>query len=216
MKRATLLLTVLGLILVLAAWFMFVWSPRAEAIAETEAAIVDVQAQQATTRARIADLQGVREQAPQLQAELAAAESLLPRDTALPSALRQLQTAADESQVTLVSVAPARPEAVDEATPGLSSMTLSTELRGTYFQIVDVLRRLEDPTISPRGLVWDTAALSVGEERPELTVILTGRMFAVLPHTPAPEAAGSSDAPEVDGSEVSTEDDAEVDQEVEQ
>jgi type II secretory pathway component PulM len=70
MKRATLLLTVLGLVLVLAAWFMFVWSPRAEAITETEASIVDVQAQQATTQNRIAELQGVREQAPQLQAEL--------------------------------------------------------------------------------------------------------------------------------------------------
>jgi Tfp pilus assembly protein PilO len=213
MKRATLLLTVLGLVLVLAAWFMFVWSPRAEAITETEASIVDVQAQQATTQNRIAELQGVREQAPQLQAELAAAESLLPRDTALPSALRQLQTAADESQATLVSVSPARPEAVENATPGLFAMTLSAELRGTYFQIVDVLRRLEDPAISPRGIVWDSAGMGVDETAPNLTVTLTGRMFAVLPSPPAPGAEDpeGATAEAADGTDTETE--VEVEQE---
>jgi type II secretory pathway component PulM len=115
MKRATLLLTGLGLVLVLVGWYLLVWSPRAEAITTAEAQIVEVQAQQATTQARIGDLQGVRETAPQLQAELAAAESLVPGDTALPSALRQLQTAADESGATLVSVAAARTQPVGSA-----------------------------------------------------------------------------------------------------
>jgi hypothetical protein len=30
-------------------------------------------------------------------------------------------------------------------------MGVTAEVRGTYFQIVDTLRRLEDPAISPRG-----------------------------------------------------------------
>jgi hypothetical protein len=196
MKRATLLLLSLSLILVLVGWFLLVWTPRSDAIAETEVEITEVQAQQATTQARIAGLRGVREQAPALQADLAAAESLLPRDTALPSALRQLQSAADASNANLVSVSPSRPEAVEGATPGLYAMGVTAEVRGTYFQVVDTLRRLEDPAISPRGLLWSGTDITIDEEAgaPNLIVILTGRMYAVLPEPPAPEVGTTEPA----------------------
>jgi hypothetical protein len=189
MKRTTLLLLSLSLVLVLVGWFLLVWSPRSEAIAETEVQIADAQAQQATTEARIETLRSVREQAPALQADLAAAESLLPRDTALPSALRQLQSAADASNANLVSVSPSRPEVIEGAAPGLYAMGVTAEVRGTYFQIVDTLRRLEDPAISPRGLLWSGTDITIDEEAgaPNLIVILTGRMYAVLPEPPAPE-----------------------------
>jgi Tfp pilus assembly protein PilO len=222
MKRTTLLLTVLGLILALVAWYMLLWMPRADALAETETEIVDVQAQQATTQERIASLQSVREEAPQLQAELAAADSLLPRDTALPSALRQLQTAADASSANLVSVAPSRPEPVEGA-DGLFSLGLNAEVRGTYFQIVDTLRRLEDPSISPRGLTWESVSITIDDTAPNLIVVLTGRMYAVLPTPPQPDV----EAPVADGDGTeATEDEAndaadvevdvETDQEVDQ
>jgi hypothetical protein len=221
MKRATLLLTGLGLVLALVGWYFLVWSPRAEAITAAEAQIVDVQAQQATTQSRIVALQGVRETAPQLQAELAAAESLLPRDTALPSALRQLQTAADQSGATLVSVSPARPEPVEGAEPGLYSMLLNIELQGTYFQVVDVLRRLEDPSISPRGIVWGGATFAIDETAPNLTVALTGQMFAVLPAPPPEPGAvepveGAGEEAEDGGEGADVEVDAEVEAEVDQ
>lgn len=216
MKRVTLVLTGLGLVLLLVVWYLLVWTPRAEAITAAEASIADVQAQQATARTRIVALEGVREQAPQLQADLAAAESLLPRDTALPSALRQLQQAADDSNATLVSVSPARPEPVEGADPQLYQLPLTLELRGTYFQIVDVLRRLEDPSISPRGIVWSDAGFVLDEEAPDLIVSLTGRMFAVLPAPPAPETgttapaaeAGTEAAEGAEGATDGTNDDA--------
>jgi Tfp pilus assembly protein PilO len=215
MKRTTLLLTVFGLILTLVAWYMLLWMPRADALAQTETQIVDVQAQQATTQERITALQGVRQEAPQLQAELAAAESLLPRDTALPSALRQLQAAADASKANLVSVSPARPEAVEGAPPGLFSMPLNAEVRGTYFQIVDTLRRLEDPSISPRGLAWESVSITIDETAPNLVVVLTGRMYAVLPAPPAPAAeATDPEAAETETADDETTDGADVEVEV--
>jgi hypothetical protein len=214
MKRTTMLLTGLVLLLVLVGWYLLIFSPRSDELAEVEAQIVDVQAQQQTTTTRIVELQGVREEAPQLQAELAAAESLLPRDTALPSALRQLQQAADASGATLVSVAPARPAAVEGATAGLFAMPLNAEVRGTYFQIVDVLRRLEDPAISPRGLVWDSAAMTLDETRPDLIVVLSGRMFAVLPAPPAPDT-GTSEPVDEDAEATDADDDADVEVDVE-
>lgn len=202
MKRATLLLAVLGTILVVVAWYFLVMSPKAEELAAVELEIEGVQGEQTTTQTRITALQGVRERAPQMQAELAASESLLPRETALPSALRQLQQAADASGATLMSVSPSRPTAVEGADPTLYQMQLTLELRGRYFQMVDVLRRLEDPAISARGISWSSATLNIGDAAPELVVSLTGRMFAVLPAPPAPEA----DTPPTEGEEGAEED----------
>jgi hypothetical protein len=210
MSRTTTVLGALVVVVVLAAWYLLLWSPRVEALETVETDIVQAQQRQADAQARISQLQQVREQAPDLQAELAAAAALLPQETALPGALRQLQQAADDSGATLVSVAPARPTPVEAAVPGAPTATgndlyavgLSLEIQGGYFQIVDTLRRLEDPSISPRGFVWESVALTV-DEYPNLTVAVSGRMFAVLdapPATPDPAAepptAEGSDADE--------------------
>lgn len=213
MKRTTLLLIVLGVILVLVAWYVLLFNPKLEEQQVVEDEIVALETQQAAVRGRIAELEGVREQAPQLQAELAATESLLPRDTALPSALRQLQQAADDSNATLVSVAPARPVLV-EGSEDLYEINLSVEVRGTYFQIVDVLRRVEDPAISPRGVLWDSSAMTI-DEYPTLVTVLSGRMFAVLPQPPAPPAEPDPDAEDLaegDDADVDVDVDVEVDQ----
>lgn len=201
MSRMTALLGGLAIVLVLVLWYFLLWTPRVDELAAVESQIEDVQASQDVSRSRIDQLQQVREQAPELQAELAAAESLLPRDSDLPSALRQLQLAADESGATLVSVAPARPEPVPAADPALYAMSLALDLQGSYFQIVDTLRRLEDPSISPRGFVWEQIDLVV-DEHPSLTVSVTGRMFAVLPAPPA-DGADVEGAPDGSTSDTS-------------
>jgi hypothetical protein len=209
MKRSVLLLSGLGVVLVLALWWMLLWSPAQEELASVEASIEDVQAQQLVARSRITALEGVREQAPQLQAELAAGESVIPRDTSLPGAVRQLQQASEEAGLTMVSVAPARPEPVEGGPTGLYSMGLTSEVRGTYFQVIDMLRRLEDPAISPRGLDWNSTTITIDEEAgaPNLIVVLTGEMFALLP---APPADGVEDG-EPPAAAPSEGDDAEAD-----
>lgn len=199
MKRATLLLTVLGLILVLVGWYLLMWQPRAEDLARVEEETVSVRAAQETTRARIATLEGVRERAPELQAELVAIESLLPRDPAIASALRQLQLAADDSGVTLLSINPTRPNVI-EADGGLHEMRVSLEMQGRYFALLDAMRRLEDPEITSRGIVWEGLTITRDESTyPELTAALTGRIFTVLPQPmvapdPADQTTGGTSA----------------------
>lgn len=192
MSRTTTLLVALGAVITLVAWYLLLWSPRVDALELVEVDLQATLSEQAATQSRIGQLQQVREEAPDLQADLAAAAAVLPDETQLPSALRQLQQATDESGATLLSVAPGRPEAVEGATPGLYAVGLALELRGSYFQIVDTLRRLEDPTISPRGFLWDSVALGVGEEYPTLTVSLSGRMFSALETPPGEPAAGAT------------------------
>lgn len=210
MKRVTLLLAGLGVLLIIVLWYLLIWSPRTDELETVEAQIADAQAQQAVARSRITALRGVREVAPQLQADLVAAETLLPRETALPSALRQLQQAADDAGATLVSVSPGRPSPVEGGGPQLYEMTLSAEIRGTYFQIVDVLRRIEDPAITPRGVLWDSMGLNISDA-PELSASLGGRMFALLPDPPAPEPDPVEGVPADDAEEDA---DVEVDVDV--
>ena len=185
MNRQATLLGALGLILLLVLFYLFAWQPKNEELAEVRTEIDAAVAQQSLLETQIATLEGVRATAPEIESALAAAESLVPREAALPSALRQLQLAADDSGVVLFSIAPGRPVAHDTA-PELARISLSIAAEGSYFQLVDFLRRIEDPAITPRVILFDNVSVSIAEY-PTLGAALTGSMYAVLPAPPSTE-----------------------------
>jgi Tfp pilus assembly protein PilO len=205
MKRQMILLVALGAIALLAVFWMLLWQPQRAELATLEESIAAEEATQAELQGELTRLRAVREEAPAVVAELAAAESVLPFDAALPSALRQLQTAADEAQLTLVAVAPARPVQIEGAEPGVSSIPLTVQLQGSYFQIVDFLRRTEDASITPRAMLWSNVSLTKSEY-PTLEVALTGTIYAQLPAAPPPaDEAPVPDAEATDGEAEQTE-----------
>jgi Tfp pilus assembly protein PilO len=188
MKRSQIMLSALGAIMVIALFYVLLFQPSREELATIEASIVTEQAVQQDLTAEINRLRAVREEAPEVEAELAASEAIVPRDAALPSALRQLQLAADDSGVVMTSVTTSRPALFEGATDGLSSVDVNVQMAGGYFQVVDFLRRVEDPTISPRGLDWNNATVMRNEgEYPNLQVTLTGRLYALISVPPPPE-----------------------------
>lgn len=183
MNRQMILIAVLVAVLVLAGWWMFLMSPQRSELAEINEQIDAAIAEQSVLQARVRTLQEVRAGAPQLEADIVAAETVIPRDAALPSAVRMLAQSADDSGVSLVSITPGRPTQLEFGNEGLAQITMAVALEGSYFQIVDFLRRVEDPAIVPRAMLWEGMTLSVGEY-PTLTGTLTGRMFAQLPAAP--------------------------------
>ena len=211
MKRSQVLLSVLAGLLLVALFYVLLFQPAREELAEVEVQIVDQEQQQQALAGEIARLQSVREEAPEVEAEVAAAEAIVPRDASLPAALRQLQLAADDSNVVLQAVTTSRPVPVDGRLDGLSSIDVNLQLVGGYFQTVDFLRRIEDPAISPRGLAWNNVAVVRQEAYPSLDILLTGSLYAVLSSSIPPEAPT---APDPDAEEAAG-DDAEVDVEVE-
>ena len=204
MSRMAWVVSALGALAVIALFFVLVFQPAREELAEVEEQIALEQAEQDRLDAEIQRLRSVREEAPTVEAELAAAEAIVPRDPALPALIRQLQAAADEAGVTLASVATGRPAELEEAPePGLSAIDVNSQVEGGYFQIVDFLRRIEEPSISPRGLVWVNATVTRDEESyPDLNVSLSGRAFGVvavpLPPEPEPEPEAEPDDDETD------------------
>lgn len=191
MNRIAVLLTALGLVLVVALFLVVVHQPLREDLADVEEQIAQEQTQQAALEQDIARLREVRAGAPGVEAELAAADAIVPRDAALPALVRQLQSAADEAGMVLSSIATSRPvELADVAEPGLSSIEVTGQLTGTYFQMVDFLRRIEDPAITPRGVAWSSTTINRADEAyPELQFNLSGRAYAVIeqPLPPEPE-----------------------------
>lgn len=199
-RNQVLILALAGvLLIVLFAFVLFV--PQRERLAEVEARIADELAQQTVLEDDIERLRSVRQTAPEVEAQLAAASSIVPNDASLPGALRQLQLAADESQLTLSAITASRPVELGVGPEGLSSIDVNLQLAGGYFQVVDFLRRVEDPAITPRGLTW--TALSVArDEYPELSVTLSGNLYARIlgPLEPEPEPDPPSGAEdETDG-----------------
>lgn len=218
MTRTQILLSGLAAVLVLVLFWLLLYSPRSEELAEIRAETEDIEARQVQTAQRIANLEDVRDTAPAQEAALAAAQSIIPRDQALPSFLRQLQLAADESGMVLSSVSPSRPTAaeIEGGASGLHRINVVAALEGSYFQLVDLLRRIEDPEITPRSVLWNS--VSVGgdpEDHPELQVSLQGDLYALLPTASAPEPE-AQDEDEADVEAEADEDDTGPDAEVEE
>ncbi len=207
MTRNMILVAALVALLLIVAFFFLVWLPKQNEIAEVRDEIETVQQQTRQLEARIDELEQARQNAPELEAEVVAAETIVPRDLALPSALRQLQTAADDSGVVLSQITASEPQPVAEAPEGLAAIQVNIAVAGGYFQIVDFLRRVEDPAISPRGFLWDTFSLAP-EEYPTLSASVSGRMFALLPV--APEAEPEPPAEEEEAEEADVEVDVEA------
>lgn len=195
MSRQTTLLSVLGAVLLLVVAYLFLIKPQQDEISAIRTEIDTTQEEQSQVRAQIAQLESVRATIPEVEAAIAAAETIVPHgDAKVPGAVRQLQMAANDSGVELTSVALARPTVVTDAGPAVSipadlaSLSVTVTLSGGYYQIVDFLRRVEDPVVTPRAILWSNVAVTL-EEYPTLTANLSGSMFAYLDDIGAEEPA---------------------------
>lgn len=204
MRRSVLLLSILGFVLIVVLYWFLLFQPASDEIDELRAQTEQLESQAAQLEARVAELREVRDAAVEEEALLVAAEAIIPSEPALPAVLRQMQQAADDSGLLLSSVTSSRPTAFDaeDAPPNLSVISVTADLEGSYFQVVDFLRRLEDPTISPRGISFRSLTAS-GEpaEHPVLQVSLSADLFAFVAQ-PAPEEPEEEPADEpADGEE---------------
>lgn len=203
MSRLAWILTALVAVLVGVLWWFLLWSPTSDEIEQLRAETETTRAQVQQQRAEEARLRQIRQEAPEAEAALAASQVIVPSDAALPALLRQVQQASDDAGVRLLSISPGRPSEVGDAPGGLATMTVSFNIEGTYFQIIDLARRLEDPVLTGRGLVWNTASFSIGEY-PTLGVSLSAqvltRVVGPAAATPPEDPATEEPAPE-DGTE---------------
>ena len=177
MTRVGWLLTGLLCVLLVVGWYFLIFSPTSEDIevvrADTERTLNEAEQQ----RARAAQLREVRQRAPEAESALNAGQTLIPEEPSIPALFRQMQQAADDAGVRLPTITPTAPSVVTIGDEEVTAIGVSMSVQGSYFQIVDLARRIEDPRLTPRAFRWDAASLSPSEF-PELTVSLAAQVYS--------------------------------------
>lgn len=193
-RRAPIIVVVCALLLTVAFWYLL-YQPRREETARYTAETAQLESQRAQLQAQIAGLREIERDAEEYRSRLGRLAEFIPDDPAQPTALRELQRAADESGVDIVETTFADPEVVADApqTGGadttLAQIATEMTVEGGYFQVVDLLRRIEVDLA--RAIKIDTVAMAESEEDfPRLSVTWTGQMFAVLPTVDVVDESG--------------------------
>ena len=178
----------LAAVLVLAVWWMFVFSPVRSDTSKVNAEIDSAKADTQSLEAENKQLEDLQARAPELQADLDRLSAAVPTSPELASFIDAANALGVETGVTWVSVSPTPPAAGGSA----DTVQLSMELEGGYFQVLDYLNRLES---MPRLVVVDQVSLSASEDTatntggaPKLNASLTGRIFSQA-NSPAPAPA---------------------------
>ena len=152
------LLTALGVVGVLAAgWFLLV-SPQHAHAKDLRAQAAGVQQSTAGLEAQVQQLKAQQQGVAAQQRTMMKIATQIPNNPALPTLIRQLSTAAHDSGVTLVSLAPSPPALVTAAAPAVTTPTtgapaaaasplaqipLAVQVTGSYFNIESFFRQVE-------------------------------------------------------------------------
>jgi Tfp pilus assembly protein PilO len=200
-NRRVPLLVALGLVIVIAGWYVALWSPQHAALktAETKkAAAVSTQSQLSSQLGQLRALQrGLPADAAALQKSLSA----LPTAVSIDTVIDQINAVAlstgvawtNESQsVTGAASGSTTPPATGTATTGLSTVGLTLTISGTYHAVTTFVSSLE---LLPRLVVIDT--LQYSPSSTTVSANITGRAFydpspvPVIPAAAARTAARS-------------------------
>lgn len=174
MKRGVLALAVLALVGVAMLGKSMLLAPRLAARAEAREQVEAARQEEAVLQANLAQLRTLAAD-PATGAEAARLGKLIPPDADLAGFIRTMDGVAAASKVDWSSLVPAPP--VPGAAGGPATIGLTISVNGTFFQILDYLKRLE--TLE-RLVVIDAVDLAAGGTggTPTLAVNVRARTFA--------------------------------------
>jgi type IV pilus assembly protein PilO len=193
--------TAVGLLMVVAAWFLLISPQRSEA-----ATLRDEVAQQQQNNEQIAlktkQLKAQFASLPARQAQLAEIKQQMPDNPALPSLIRDLTSFADDAGVVLVSVAPANPApfastaatstATAATTAPLQQIQTTIMATGSYSELTLYLQKLQSKMRRAVLVENITLAKASGEDvkKGDLQMTLATKVF-VLDSQAASQAAAA-------------------------
>ena len=217
MKRNAIIGIVASALVVILIWYFAFYKPTSDDVSKTQEEVTTAQREQQALEATLARLEELDRNAPQQQATLQKLDAAIPSTPDLADFIFQANTAAADSGVDWVSIAPTPPAASTSGGPTV--IALAIQVNGGFFQVLDYLNRLED---LPRLVVTDTISVAAGGSTgsatgsttqttlststsnsgaPTLSVALGSRMFTTATAVPAAPggtgtapAAGSTDS----------------------
>ena len=156
-KRNAIIGIVGGALVVILIWYFVFYKPASDDLSKTQGELTTAERQQQTLEATLARLQDLDRNAPQQQANLQKLSAAIPSTPDLADFIFQANTAAADSGVDWVSIAPTPPAA--STTGGPTVIVLAIQVNGGFFQVLDYLNRLED---LQRLVVTDTISVAAG------------------------------------------------------
>ncbi|MFC6005839.1 type 4a pilus biogenesis protein PilO [Angustibacter luteus] len=181
---------VVGVLLIVAAWFLLISPQRSEA-----ASLRDEATQQSAANAQIKlktqQLKAQFASLPARQAQLAEIKQQMPENPALPSLVRDLSKYADQAEVVLQSVAPSTPAPLTAAantttagatsTTGIEQIQTTVVATGSYAELTLYLQKLQSKM--RRAVLVDNVALvpatSDGAAKSDLQMTLLTHVFVL-------------------------------------
>jgi type IV pilus assembly protein PilO len=156
-KRITAVAAV-GAVLILAIWYLALFSPQSKNLKAAHKAYTAAEQQVNALRTQVAGLQALERQVPHDKAVLASLNQAIPSTPDLKDVLDQLHALAVSTGVELTSVGPSvSPNA--NSSGGISSITMTLNLTGTYPQVTNFLKGL---TTMPRTVVINSVSIGGG------------------------------------------------------
>lgn len=174
MKRGLLVLAALGAVALAIGWNAFFFGPQGRQRTDVGERLATARSQEDALRATLAQL--TRLSSGTSKEDLARLHRLVPAEPDLDGFIRTMNDVAAKAQVDWSSLVPSPP--VPGPAGGPAAIGLTIQVRGTFFQILDYLKRLES---LERLVVIDGIDLSSAGESggtPKLAVNLRGRTFA--------------------------------------
>lgn len=147
-----------GAVLILAIWYVAIFRPQSNHLKAAHTAYASAEQQVDSLRSQVATLQALERQVPHDKAVLASLNQAIPSTPDLKDILDQLHSLAVSTGVELTSVAPSvSPNAASGG--GISSITMTLSLSGTYPQVTNFLKGL---TTMPRTVVINSVSIGGG------------------------------------------------------
>ena len=160
-SRQLTIATVLIALVLIVAFFFLIWIPKGKQITAANANLATLQSQNATTQAEIATLVAFQAQLPTATAELVRLQTAIPTYPDLANFILAMNSISNESGISFISISPSQPAPEVAATTGTSPLppdvSLSVQVKGGYFQVLDFLNRLDN---MPRLVVTSSLSIS--------------------------------------------------------
>jgi Tfp pilus assembly protein PilO len=174
-------------LVVVGVWYVAIYSPKSNELSKAKADLQSTEASAQTLKAQLSNLRGLEANRSKQQAVLQKLSSAVPATPDLASFILQANDIATQAGVSWLQVSPGVPAA---GSGGPTTISLTMQLEGGFYQVFDYLSRLEN---MQRLVLVDTVNVSsksqaAGSKDPVLSVAVTARMFTRA----APQTQGSA------------------------
>lgn len=182
-------------VVIVLVWYFGFYSPKSHDLSKVHQDTDAAQQSQQTLRAQLSNLRGLEANRTKEQAQLQQLSAAVPATPDLANFILQANDIATQAGVNWLQVAPSPPAAGAAGTPTTINVTM--QLEGGFFQVFDYLNRLED---MQRLVLVDNVNISSKSSDqaggltsdPTLTMSITGRMFTRAAPPAAATAGGGT------------------------